>query len=241
MAGKSNEQWAKSDEQRVTRKTVKLKQKMVDLPYFRTAKAPPFTFCRVDMFCPFIIKQRKSQVKRYEAITICLSSRAVHFEKSHSLVTNSFILALNRLAARRENMQTNFSDNGNNFIGSENGLRSALEELDKEKLQFFMQASGGDLVTWKWSLLYTRYIWVVFGSVRSVQLTLSLFLWILVLLEKRILAIFQGRKKWINIERKVNVGGNVILRELNTIRNDWQICRVIQTHFYEKRSVRNID
>ena len=113
---------------------------MVDLPYFRTAKTPPFTFCRVDMFCPFIIKQRKSQVKRYEAITICLSSQAVHFEKSHSLVTNSFILALNRLAARKENMQTNFSDNGNNFIGSKNELRSALEELDKEKLQFFCSA-----------------------------------------------------------------------------------------------------
>ena len=101
-------------------------------------------FCGVDIFGPFIIKQRRSQVKRYRAMSPCMTCWAVHIEITHSLDTDSFILALRRLIARRESVQTIFSDNGSNFIGSENELRRALEEMDKNKLQSFMLASGGD-------------------------------------------------------------------------------------------------
>ena len=45
-----------------------VEQKIADLPYFRVAEAPPLTFCGVDIFDPFIIKQRRCQFKRYEAI-----------------------------------------------------------------------------------------------------------------------------------------------------------------------------
>ena len=41
--------------------------------------------------------------------------------------TDSFILALRHLIARRGNIQAIFSDNDSNFIGSENELRRALE------------------------------------------------------------------------------------------------------------------
>ena len=37
-----------------------VEQKIADLPYCRVAEAPPFTFCGVDMFGPFIIKQEES-------------------------------------------------------------------------------------------------------------------------------------------------------------------------------------
>ena len=76
-----------------------------------------------------------------------MGCRAVHIEITHSLNTDSFILALRRLIARRENIQTIFSDNGSNFVDSENELRRALEEMDKGKPQSFMQASGGDWIT----------------------------------------------------------------------------------------------
>ena len=66
-----------------------------------------------------------------------------------SLDTDSFILALRCLIARRGNVQTIFSDNGSNFVGSENEFRRELEEMDKKKLQSFMQASDGDWITWK--------------------------------------------------------------------------------------------
>ena len=79
----------------------------------------------------------------------CMSCRVVQIEITHSFDTDSFILALRCLIARGGNVQSIFSDNGSNFIGSENELRRALEEMDKEKLQSFMQASGGDWITWK--------------------------------------------------------------------------------------------
>ena len=86
-----------------------------------------------------------------------MSCRAVHIEITHSLDTDSFILALRRLIARRGNIKTIFSDNGSNFIGSENELRRT-EEMDKEKLQPFMQASGGDSITWKRNPPYASHI-----------------------------------------------------------------------------------
>ena len=51
---------------------------------------------------------------------------------------------------------TIFSDNGSKFIGSENELRRALEEMDKEKL--LMQASGGDWVAWKRNPPYANHM-----------------------------------------------------------------------------------
>ena len=73
----------------------------------------------------------------------------------HSFPWHWFILALRCLIARRGNVQIIFSDNGSNFIGSENELRRALE--DKEKLHSFMQAWGGDWVTWKGNPPYASH------------------------------------------------------------------------------------
>ena len=72
--------------------------------------------------------------------------------------TDSFILALRHLIAGRGNIQAIFSDNDRNFIGSENELRRALEEMDKEKLQSFMQASGGYWITWKRNPPYASHM-----------------------------------------------------------------------------------
>ena len=60
-------------------------QKMADLPSSRLMEVPPFPYCGVDMFGPFIIKQRQSEVKRYGAMFTCMNSRAVHTEVTHSL------------------------------------------------------------------------------------------------------------------------------------------------------------
>ena len=39
-------------------------QKMANLPYERTTEAPPFTYHGVDMFGPFYIKEKRSELKR---------------------------------------------------------------------------------------------------------------------------------------------------------------------------------
>ena len=79
----------------------------------------------------------------------CMNSRAVHTEVTHSLDTDSFILALRQMIARRGNVRTIHSDNGSNFIGAENELKKALEEMDDKKIQAFVQEFGDDWIKWK--------------------------------------------------------------------------------------------
>ena len=151
-----------------------IEQKMADLLYCRVAEAPPFTFSGVDMFCSFILKQKRSQVKRYGAMFTCMSCQTGHIEITFSLDTNSFILALRHLIARRGNVQTIFSDNSTNFIGSEHELRRELEEMDKEKLQSFMQASGANWITWKRNPPYASHMGGVWErQIRSARSILS--------------------------------------------------------------------
>ena len=121
-------------------------QKMANLPSSRLMEVPPFTYCSVDMFGPFIIKQRPSEVKRYGAMFTCMNSRTAHIEVPHSLDTDSFIQTLRRIIARRGNIRTIYSDNGNNFIGADNELKRAFEEMDNEKIQAFMQEFGEDWI-----------------------------------------------------------------------------------------------
>ena len=50
----------------------------------------------------------------------------------------------------------------------------------------------------------------------------------------------QERKNWTNTKRNLKVGDIVILQEANTIRNNWQMRRVIQTHCDEKGFVQSV-
>ena len=112
-------------------------------------EVPPFTYFGVYMFGLFIIKQRQSEVKQYGAMFTCMNSRAVHIEITHSLDTDSFIQAFRRMIARRGNIRTISSDNGSNFIGAENELKRAFEEMDDKKIQVFRQEFVGDWIKWK--------------------------------------------------------------------------------------------
>ena len=49
---------------------------------------PPFTYCGVDMFGPFEIKERRNTLKRYEDLFTCLASRAIHIEMTKSMDTD---------------------------------------------------------------------------------------------------------------------------------------------------------
>ena len=63
---------------------------MADLLSSRLMEVPLFTYCGVDMFGPFIIKQRRSEVKWYGAIFTCMNSCAVHIEVTHRPDTDSY-------------------------------------------------------------------------------------------------------------------------------------------------------
>ena len=57
---------------------------------------------------------------------------------------------------------------------------------------------------------------------------------------KEFLQSLQEKKKWTSNKRSLKVGDIVILQEANTIRNDWQMCRVIQIYFDEKGFVQSV-
>ncbi|XP_043229908.1 uncharacterized protein LOC122385596 [Amphibalanus amphitrite] len=107
-------------------------QKMADLPSERLEPSAPFTFCGVDCFGPFFVKERRSEVKRWGLIFTCLSSRAVHLETLNSMSTDSFLNAYRRFVCRRGPVQRLYCDNGSNFVGGQSALKAALKEMKSE-------------------------------------------------------------------------------------------------------------
>ena len=119
-------------------------QKMADLPQERCTEAAPY----VDMFGTLIIKERRSELKRYGALFTCFSSRAVHIEVTNSLDAYSFVLALCRFMARRGTIRSIWSNNGRNFVGARNELQQALKEMKHDKIKSFLQENGVDWILW---------------------------------------------------------------------------------------------
>ena len=123
-------------------------QIMADLPKDRVSESPPFTYCGVDIFGLFLVKERWRGLKRYGALFTCLASRAVHVEVVPTMDTDSFMIALRRMIARRGNIQMIRSNNGSNFFGTENELKRAFQEMDHVKIKHFLQDKGTDWLVW---------------------------------------------------------------------------------------------
>lgn len=77
-------------------------QIIADFPKDLISEAPPFAYCGADFFTPFIVKERRREMKRYGTFFTCLGHRAVHIEVTVSMETDSFIMELRRIIARRE-------------------------------------------------------------------------------------------------------------------------------------------
>ncbi|XP_077974458.1 uncharacterized protein LOC144430402 [Styela clava] len=114
-------------------------QLMADLPENRLIPdKPPFTYVAVDCFGPFLIKQGRSEVKRYGVLFTCLVSRAVHVEIANSLDTSAFIMSLRRFIARRGQVIEMRSDNGTNFPSGERELRDAIKSWNKNQIHDYL-------------------------------------------------------------------------------------------------------
>ena len=112
-------------------------QKMADLPADRAECSPPFTYCGVDIFGPFLVKERRSEVKRYGAIFTCLASRAVHIEMTYNLTTDSFIQTLRKFMALRGPVRLLRCDNGTNFVGANKELVRSFQAIQSDRLRNF--------------------------------------------------------------------------------------------------------
>ena len=120
-------------------------QKMADLPPERCQPyQPPFSNVGVDIFGPFNVTQKRSQVKRYGCVFSCFVTRAIHLEVLSSMETDSFINAFIRFVARRGAPLKVRSDNGTNLVGARSELARNLREIDRTKIVCHARRQGVD-------------------------------------------------------------------------------------------------
>ncbi|KAK7104060.1 uncharacterized protein [Littorina saxatilis] len=110
-------------------------QQMADLPKERVEPSPPFTYVGMDCFGPMLVKNGRKEVKRYGLLFTCFCSRAVHLEMLDDMTTDSLINGIRCFIAIRGAAQKIFCDQGTNFVGADNELRSALKEMDEDELK----------------------------------------------------------------------------------------------------------
>lgn len=132
-------------------------QMMSDLPQDRLEPAPPFTFCGMDCFGPFIVKRGRKEYKRYGLIITCLCSRGIHIEMLDDMTTDCFINALRCFICLRGPVKEFRCDQGSNFVGARNEMKKAMNELDIDRLATFLaektvrvphECSGGKPCRW---------------------------------------------------------------------------------------------
>ncbi|XP_062248605.1 uncharacterized protein LOC133957162 [Platichthys flesus] len=112
-------------------------QQMADLPQERAEESPPFTYCGLDCFGPFIVKEGRKELKRYGLLFTCLCSRAVHIETLDDLTTDAFMNALRTVMAIRGPVRQIRCDQGTNFMGARRVLSELLKGIDPERQRAF--------------------------------------------------------------------------------------------------------
>ncbi|XP_062537923.1 uncharacterized protein LOC134206241 [Armigeres subalbatus] len=124
-------------------------------------------------FAKMLVKQGRSNAKRWIALFTCLSIRAIHMEVAHSLSTESCILAIRRFVNRRGAPAEIYSDNGTNFHGANNKLQQQIAERDQTLATVFTNTNT------KWSFNppgapHMGGVWE--RMVRSVKMAIGTFL-----------------------------------------------------------------
>jgi len=101
---------------------LKSEQMMTHLPPSRTTISRPFKQCGVDYAGPFTTRLPRGRVhtKSYLALFICLVTKAVRLEVVSDLSREAFIATLRRFVSRYGYESTIMSDNGTNFVSTNN-------------------------------------------------------------------------------------------------------------------------
>ncbi|XP_067275875.1 uncharacterized protein [Pseudorasbora parva] len=121
-------------------------QKMANLPAERIDPSPPFTYCGMDVFGPFITRQGRKSYKRYGLLFTCFCCRAIHIEMLDDMSTDAFINGLRCFIAIRGAVRQIKCDQGSNFIGAKNEFAKAIKEIDTNRLVTFLAEKQCDFV-----------------------------------------------------------------------------------------------
>ncbi|XP_044761992.1 uncharacterized protein LOC123319195 [Coccinella septempunctata] len=170
---------------------------MGQLPTFRlTPPAHAFTYTGIDYFGPLYVTVGRRREKRWGVIFTCLSIRAVHLEVAHSLSTESTLMAVRRMIARRGQPLQIYSDNGTNFRGSSEELKKAVKEMDKENLKREMLVRN---IEWKFIPPASPHMGGAWERlVRSVKTTFHVILNNQILKDELLLTLFAECEKIVN-------------------------------------------
>ncbi|XP_046898685.1 uncharacterized protein LOC124482244 isoform X1 [Hypomesus transpacificus] len=134
-------------------------QRMSDLPSERLDPSPPFLYCGMDCFGPFLTKQARKVHKRYGLLLTCLCCRAVHIEMLDDMTTDAFINVLRCFIAIRGAVSEIRCDQGSNFAGAKNELHEALKEVDSERLTTFLAEKQCDFIMHTPHSSHTGGVW----------------------------------------------------------------------------------
>jgi len=126
--------------------TKKLQTVPSPLPEERIKTGKVFEITGVDLAGPLFVKvgRGKSQKKVWIVLFTCAIYRCVHLELIESLSTEEFIEALSNFISRRGRPSVIHSDNGTNFVGTENAFR----KLDWNKI---LEHSSIERMKWKFN------------------------------------------------------------------------------------------
>ncbi|XP_072389391.1 uncharacterized protein [Diabrotica undecimpunctata] len=111
------------------------------LPVDRVRDANAFEITGVDFAGPLYLRTGE---KVWVCLFTCAVYRAVHLELCTALSVVSFMQALRRFIARRGRPKTIYSDNGTNFVGTEN----AFLRVDFEKIA---ESSSVERIQWRFN------------------------------------------------------------------------------------------
>jgi hypothetical protein len=163
-------------------------QRMADLVEDQLASdKTPFESTGVDCFGPFLVKRGRSMEKRYGCIFTCLTMRAVHLELLHSMEADSFLNALMRFSARRGAPKKIRCDNGTNFKGACNEMKTSIEEFNMKVDQQLKQQN----IEWNFNTPTASYqggAWE--RMIRAARRTLTVVIGKTILDDERLLTVF---------------------------------------------------
>ena len=120
-------------------------QLMGSLPPARTVAAHPFAKAGVDFAGPFDVrkqpttgvglrrivtnhKRTTATLKCWVVVFVCMTTRAVHLDIAHGLSVEAFLEVFTRFISRRGQCLELWSDNGTNFVGTNNELSRVRKE-----------------------------------------------------------------------------------------------------------------
>ena len=110
---------------------------------------PSFSYCGTYMFGPFTVKGGRKERKRYDASFTSLLSIAEHFEVTHSMTTDFFIMCFRNLIGHRRYARRIRRNNETNFFGASAALIESFQEMNHVKIGDCLQQNDGEIIWWK--------------------------------------------------------------------------------------------